>query len=116
MGPDGSFSAGLPVVELNTVASDQQPNVRRDGLEIVFASTRAGNGTHDIWSASRDSVHQPWSDLRNLSAELAFPTVGGNETRPSLSWDRTRLNYGAAGIIYVSERSPGGISEASTPH
>jgi len=39
--------------------------------------------------------------------ELAFPTAGLSETRPSLSWDLKRLYYGAGGIVYVSERDPG---------
>lgn len=111
LGPDGSFTAGVPVAELTTVAADQQPNVRRDGLEIVFASDR--DGTQDIWTASRNSVHEPWSHLRNLSTELAFPTSGINETRPTISWDRHRLYYGAAGTIYVSERKEGAGSDTS---
>lgn len=111
MGPDGAFAPGVAVAELNTAEVDQQPNVRRDGLEIVFASNRSGGGTQDIWTASRDSVNEPWSDLRNLSVELEFPTVGVSETRPSLSWDRKRLYYGAAGIVYVSEREEGAGSD-----
>lgn len=114
MAPDGSFAPGTAVAELNTVDADQQPNVRRDGLEIVFASNRGASGTQDIWTVSRDSVDEPWSDLRNLSVELGFPTVGLDETRPSLSWDRKRLYYGAAGVVYASEREEG-VRSGSSP-
>src|SRR5687768_2366000 len=37
---DGSFGPGMPVAELNSPAADIQPNVRRDGREVVFASNR----------------------------------------------------------------------------
>jgi len=37
---DGSFGPATAVAELNSAASDIQPNVRSDGLEVVFASNR----------------------------------------------------------------------------
>jgi hypothetical protein len=37
MSLDGSFGPGEPVAELNTEYDDQQPNVGRNGLEIVFS-------------------------------------------------------------------------------
>ena len=42
---DGSVTAGVRVSELSTPADDRMPNVRADGLEIVFSSNRSG-GTH----------------------------------------------------------------------
>jgi len=104
--PDGRYSQGRPVEELNTDADDRQPNVRRDGLEIVFASNRDG-GDQDVFVATRPNPYAPWSEPRNLSEELSFPTVDNNETRPSLSWDTRRLYYGSGGTIYVSEREEG---------
>jgi Tol biopolymer transport system component len=103
---DGSYPPGEPVTELNTAEfNDQQPNVRKDGLEIVFSSDR--DGVQDVFSASRESLDDDWSNLRNLSVELEFPTEAANETRPSLSWDGKRLYYGSGGTIYVGERKPG---------
>lgn len=99
----GDFGPGEPVAELNTSAADQQPNVRRDGLEIVFSSNRDGAG-QDVFVASRKSTRKPFGEVRNLSAELALPTVDGNETRASLSWDGRRLYYGSGGTIFVTER------------
>src|ERR671910_3705845 len=51
---DMSFGAASPIVELNdAAANDIQPNVRKDGREIVFSSNRAGGlGGPDIWSAT----------------------------------------------------------------
>lgn len=103
MAPDGSFGPGELVDGLNTDFHDQQPNVSGDGLEIVFSSNRDGAG-QDVFSATRSSVDAPWSNVRNLSVELDLPTVDGNETRASMSWDRKRLYYGSGGTIFESVR------------
>jgi Tol biopolymer transport system component len=104
MSLDGSFSAGTMVVGVNTPAfHDQQPNVSKDGLEMVFSSNR--DGTQDVFTASRTSLDDPWSGVRNLTDGLGLPTVDGNETRASMSWDRKRLYYGSAGTIFTAERN-----------
>jgi len=105
MAMDGSFGPGELVDGVNTAFHDQQPNVSSDGLEMVFSSNR--DGTQDVFSASRDSLDEPWTNVRNLTVELGLPTVDGNETRASMSWDRKRLYYGSAGTIFVSSRQPG---------
>lgn len=103
---DGSFGPGMPVTELNTASNDRQPNVGRNGLEIVFASDRDADGIGDIWTASRNSVFEAWSQPVNLSDTVPFSTAGSGESRPSLSWDGKRLYYGSGGV-YVSTREPG---------
>lgn len=103
--PDGSFGPGTLVAGVNTdYAADQQPNVSPDGLEMVFSSNRDGN--QDVFSATRASVDEPFGNVRNLTMELVLPTVNGDETRASMSWDRKRLYYGSGGFIFVSFRSP----------
>jgi Tol biopolymer transport system component len=77
------------------------PNVSKDGLEIVFASTRQG-GAFDIYGSTRSSVGDPWSSPVNLGPAV---NTDAGETRPSLSWDGERLYFGRAGEIYVSERA-----------
>jgi hypothetical protein len=99
---DGSFGPGEPVSELNSPSDDIMPNVRKDGLEVVFASTReGGQGAFDIWSSTRSTVSEPWSAPVNLGPAVNGP---GPETRPSLSWKGTRLYFGRAGDIYMSTR------------
>jgi WD40-like Beta Propeller Repeat len=93
---DGSFGLGRPVAELNTAAMDIQPNVRRGGREVVFASTRGGPtafGGQDIWTATRNGVNGPWSTPVNLGPNV---NTAANETRPSLSWDGGTLYFGRA--------------------
>ena len=101
--PDGTYGPGVPVTELNTTFEDQQPNVSRDGLTIVFASNRDGN--MDIFMAKRATTTDPWGTPKNMSVEFNFPTKAAAETRPSLSWDLTRLYYGSDGQVYLSHKA-----------
>jgi hypothetical protein len=104
MGPDGSYGPGTPVAALNSTFEDQQPNVSRDGLTVVFASNRDGN--MDIFMSTRATTADEWSAPRNLSVELQFGTSGSAESRPSISWDMQRLYYGADGQVYLSHKAP----------
>lgn len=106
------FGAATLVPGLNTAANDSRPNVRHDGLEIVFDSDRdsATVGVADIFSATRSSVRKPWSAPVSLG-----PTINttSNESRASLSWDGTTMVFGSnrpgseagSGDIYVTTRT-----------
>jgi WD40-like Beta Propeller Repeat len=91
---DGSFGPATPVTELNSAASDIQPNVRKDGLEVVFASNRRVGTDQDLYVATRDSVDAPFSAPVHLGD--AVNTTDASETRPSLSWDGSVLLFGRA--------------------
>lgn len=100
---DGSFAPATPVAELNTAVHDFMPNIRKDGLEMVFNSNRPGGfGGQDVYTATRASTSAPWSTPVNLGGLVNTP---GNETRSSLSWDGARLHFGRDGDIFVSDRS-----------
>jgi hypothetical protein len=114
---DGSFGKPTAVTELNSVGVDIQPNVRRDGREIVFASNRGGPtafGGQDIWTSTRTSVKGPWSAPVNIGTAQNQINTAANETRPSLSWHGTRLYFGRApgapptADIWVSTRERNG--------
>jgi hypothetical protein len=104
-----SFGAASPIVELNdAAANDIQPNVRKDGREIVFSSNRAGGlGGQDIWSATRQSVDDSWSAPVNLGPAV---NTAAAESRPSFSWDAETLYFGRApgpegsSDIYITTR------------
>jgi WD40-like Beta Propeller Repeat len=103
------FGPAVPVGALNDAAgNDIQPNVRRDGLEVVLSSNRSGGaGTQDIWASTRASLKDSWSAPVNLGA--AVNTAAG-ESRPSLSADGRQLLFGRApgpegsSDIYLSTR------------
>jgi Tol biopolymer transport system component len=83
MGLDGTFGPGGLVAELSDpTANDIQPNVRKDGQEVVFSSNRSGgNGSQDIWVATRESGGDTWSQPQNLGTNV---NTGASESRPSL--------------------------------
>lgn len=91
---DGTVLAGTRVAELSTAADDRMPNVRADGLEIVFSSNRAGKTPfdQDIYVATRASTSAPWSAPQRL--ENTTINTPAAETRASLSADGTRLYFG----------------------
>jgi len=105
---DGRFGPPTPVRGLNTEFDDRMPNVRSDGLEIVFNSTRpldangaTAFGSFDVYVSRRASTKKRWSPPVNLGANV---NTAGSETRASLSWDGSRLYFGRDGDIYTSTR------------
>jgi Tol biopolymer transport system component len=105
---DGSLASPVLAPGLNTSANDSRPNVRRDGLEVIFDSDRPGtNGLADLYAAVRAAPGLAWQEPLNLS-DVNSPA---NETRPSLSWDGRTLYFGStraggegSSDIYVTTR------------
>jgi len=102
------FGPAAPVTALNdAAANDIQPNVRADGLEVVFSSNRTGSQAQDIWVSSRARATDEWSAPTNLGAPV---NTAAAETRPSLSKDGSQLLFGRApgpegmSDIYLSSR------------
>jgi hypothetical protein len=105
---NGKFGPPSPVTELNSEFDDRMPNVRSDGLEIVFSSTRpmdakgtASFGSFDVFVAKRSSTTKPFSAPVNLGANVNTP---GSETRSTISWDHRRLYFGRDGEIQRATR------------
>ncbi|HLF78998.1 MAG TPA: hypothetical protein VJB57_16075 [Dehalococcoidia bacterium] len=106
---DGSFAAPVLVPGVNSAADDARPNVRLDGLELVFDSTRpGGQGGPDIWVSSRQSAGGSWSVPVNAGAPI---NSAAGESRPSLSRSGDRLYFGSTrpggqgnSDVYVSSR------------
>ena len=104
-----NFGGSTAVSGLNSPANDIQPNVRKDGLEVVFSSNRDGGlGAQDIWVATRNAFGAPWSTPVNVGAGVNTPAA---ESRPSLSKNARQLLFGRTpgpegiGDIYLSTRS-----------
>ena len=102
--PDGSFGPRSAVAGLNSTFDDFRPNVRKNGLEVVFDSNRDGfqgdSRNLDIWTATRASVADPWSAPTNLGHVV---NTSASEIRASFSWDGSRLYFG---------RSPGPVGSS----
>ena len=90
--------------------NDIQPNVRKDGLEVVLSSNSPYPGatgrTGHLRRDARD-VSDPWSAPVNLGDGV---NTAAGETRPSFSWDAQSLFFGRApgpegmSDIYLSTR------------
>jgi hypothetical protein len=98
---------------LNTASDDSRPNVRHDGREVVFDSTRPGTlGGPDLWTSSRDDEDAAWSPPTHLDAPVSS---AASETRASLSWDGETMVFGStrspseagSNDVYVVTRAKG---------
>lgn len=92
---------------LNTANEDTRPNVRKDGLEVVFDSTRAGglSALPDIWTATRATDTAGWSTPVHLDAPI---NTVASETRASLSWNGLTMVFGSTRP--GSELGPDGVT------
>lgn len=94
------WEAPIFVAELNTSARDTRTAIRRrDGLEMIITSNRAGTlGALDLWASTRPSAQDMWSVPIDLG-----PVVNStaNDGAPALSWDGQTM-------IFYSNR-PGGF-------
>lgn len=108
---DGTFGPAVLVPELSSPVQDAPTAIRRDGLEIIVASTRppATPGKFDLLVATRPSTSDPWSTPVNLGPPI---NTAEDEGRASLSFDGTvlYLTSGRAGgsgghDLWVSTRS-----------
>ena len=100
--------AQLAAGGVNSSDADARPNVRHDGLEIVWDSTRYGSlGATDIWTASRSSIDEPWGTAVHLPPGINSPA---GESRASMSWDGRELVFGSGrtggGDVYHATRAP----------
>ncbi len=104
------WSPGVYVPELSSPLRDTRTAIRRrDGLEMIVTSNRAGTvGLLDMWDSTRDSVQDNWSIPVNLNqdnldkcsqlrpAPASCPVVNttANDGAPALSWDgQTMIFY-----------------------
>jgi hypothetical protein len=74
---------------LNSPTFDGSPFIARDGLEIIFSSSRGGFGSRDLWTSRRASLSAGWgapmpiSEINSLS----------DEQNPSLTGDALVLFF-----------------------
>ena len=94
------FGAAVPAGSaLNSPSFDGSPEFSADGLTMIFSSTRpGGTGTADLWSATRSSLSDPFSNPVNLGPTVNSANIDGD---PAISPD---------GLLLVfSSNRPGGL-------
>lgn len=93
----GTFSPPTLINELNSPGSEFGVAIRRDGLEIFFASSRPGglnNPAFDIWTSTRASISAPWNTPVlapgiNSLADERFPKLSPDGSVLYLTSDRS---------------------------
>ncbi|HEX5051962.1 MAG TPA: hypothetical protein VFZ65_09335, partial [Planctomycetota bacterium] len=104
---DALWAPPQNLVQLNSAGADYEPNLSYDGLELYFASTRAGGlGTSDLYRSQRPSPFAPWGPPQNIGAPINGAGIANDD--PFLSQDGLQLFYtgpGAGGAdILVAQR------------
>ena len=87
---DGVWGTPIPVFELNSPAPDGRSTIRRDGLEIIFDSSRDGDGSTDLYASHRDHWWEPWSIPEKVADAV---NIGSFNARPALSHDGRTLYF-----------------------
>ena len=96
---DGTFNAPSPVNELNSAAADHRTAISRDGLEVIFSSTRFSTTTPPLYSlfrSTRASTSAQWSP----PVLIASLNTAGSNSQAAFSPDDT--------ILYFTSNRPGG--------
>lgn len=98
-GPWGSVTA---LGELNTTDDESDPELRGDGLEIVFHSLRPGQGNYDLYHATRSTTSAAFDTV----APLTTLNTTGADQGPGLSGDGLTLLFSdGADIVYATRPS-----------
>jgi WD40-like Beta Propeller Repeat len=107
------WTAAQLVPELSSPVRDTRTAIRRrDGLEMIVSTNRAGGiGSSDLWVSTRASTMDPWSPPEDLGFPADSNAFDGS---PALSWDGQTLIFhslrpGGSGNadLYVSTRAKG---------
>ena len=97
--PGGWGGPPALVAELSSPQADLTPSVRRDGLEVIFATGRPGGlGNFDLWQAFRKSIYEPWSAPLPLGPAINSEFL---DVFPSLSTDDAET------LVFQSNRPDG---------
>ena len=88
--PDYSSGPARLVAELSSPADDLRPSVRFDGLEVFFFSNRPGSLGNDLWTATRETVFDFWSNIETLGTVV---NSSANDTHPYIAPDRRTLYF-----------------------
>jgi hypothetical protein len=89
-GVDQAFDAPVNLFELSSAQNEGRVVLSSDGLTAYFSSDReGGRGSPDLWTASRQSIEQPFSALVDM-----WPlNTNSNEQDVTLSSDETELFF-----------------------
>lgn len=92
-----TFAQPTAVLELNSTSDDYTPVLSADGLEVFFASYRAGHNNNDIWRATRSTATDGFGSPQ-IVGEL-----NGDTTDEYVTW----VSPDRCTVLFTSTRSGG---------
>jgi hypothetical protein len=96
----GPWGTPQPMTSLNTTFDESDPDLRGDGLEIVFHSLRPGVGGYDLYHATRAST----ADAFDAPTPLTELATAGDDGWPSLRSDGLTLLFSDNQDIFYATR------------
>jgi Tol biopolymer transport system component len=101
--PAEPWGAPLALVALNTASEDADPELRADGLELLFHSNRAGGtGGYDLYQVVRATTADPFG----VPTPIGGLNTVGDEVGPTLSADGLVLYFSdGADIVFATRPS-----------
>ena len=94
--PLGPFSEPHLIMGLSDpAATDADPSMTDDALELYFSSNRAGSAGTDIWLSKRDSTDADWGEA-HLVNEL---NTADNELDPEVSFDGLTIYFNSTNPV-----------------
>jgi hypothetical protein len=111
----GVFDAPVPIAGMNTSGCEGSPNLRADGLELIFVM---GPGpTSKLFHATRPSIADAWDS----PTEVTALNINGFQISPSLSADGLTILFQSAAMgmanapVFQAERTSTD-AEFGAPH
>jgi hypothetical protein len=97
----GPWSAPQPLTILNTTMDESDPDLRGDGLELVFHSLRNGGlGGYDLYHATRATTADPFG----APTALTSLETAGDEGWPSLTADGLTILFSDNQDLFFATR------------
>ncbi|MCA8956440.1 MAG: PD40 domain-containing protein [Planctomycetes bacterium] len=102
--PDAAWGVPTNLVQLNSTASDYEPTISPDGLELYFISTRTGGpGTSNVMLSTRPSIAAPWGPPTFLGAPVNGTGLANDD--PALTDDGLTMFFSENGDIHTVTRT-----------
>ncbi len=90
----GPWSAPVNLATINSACDDQHPTLSKDGLSLIFGSTRPQDPTLTscdvalhLWASQRDSLDSPWQTPQPLTMLNSPDSSSFYEYAPNLTTD-----------------------------
>ena len=99
----------VPVPTVNSRGREYAPTIAADSLSLLFTSSRGGQGSQDLWVATRSSASDDWGPAENLGPPV---NTAACEAHPCLATDGLSLYFCDGRGDNDMPRRPGGLGKS----